>query len=307
MKLLEVKNLHTYFDTSHGVIEAVRGVNFGLYKKEFLGIVGESGSGKSQTVMSILKLFEDNQRIAEGEIVFEGQTISNFNDKQLSSIRGKEIAVIFQDSISCLNPVFTIGRQITELLIFHQKMSKKDAYAEGVRMLSAVKIKDPDKVMLQYPHQLSGGMSQRVMIAIALACKPKILIADEPTTALDVIIQDEILSLMNDLKTEFNTSIIFISHDLGVVSSVADRIIVMHKGRIVEEGPTAEIINRPHHPYTKELLKAFLMTDIRNHDEFKEYLSSPFTDTNYYFKWPKEDDLDFIDLGSNHKISATRQ
>lgn len=306
MSLLEIRDLHTYFDTSKGVIKAVQGVNLTLETGETIGIVGESGSGKSQTIMSIIKLFESNQRIASGEVWFDGNKISTYSEHEMSAIRGKDIAVIFQDSISCLNPVFTVNQQMSELLIFHRKLSKKQARQEAIRLLESVKIPKPNKVIDQYPHQLSGGMSQRVMIAIALACQPKILIADEPTTALDVIIQAEILELMRDLKSEFNTSILFISHDLGVVSGIADRIVVMNQGRIVEEGPTHDVINQPKHPYTRQLLNAFLMTDIQENNTFKGYLDSLANkkEDGYMVHWPHDGDNDWVSVGDKHYILA---
>lgn len=267
MSLLEIKNLHTYFDTRRGVVKAVDGITFSIEEGRTMGIVGESGSGKSQTAMSILKLFESNQRIAEGSVSFDGRELNTLSERELLKIRGNEISMIFQEPMTSLNPVFTVERQMNEVLILHRDMSKKEATAKTRDMLESVKITNPDTVMKQYPHQLSGGMSQRVMIAMALACNPKLLIADEPTTALDVIIQAEILKLMNDLKEDSNTSIMFITHDLGVISQMADDVIVMHGGKIVEAGPILEIFDHATHPYTKRLMAAFLKTDInRNTD-----------------------------------------
>ena len=262
MNILEVKNLHTYFDTRRGTIEAVRGITFSLQEGRTLGIVGESGSGKSQTAMSILQLFEPNQYIADGEIWYNGEKLSEFKEEQLMKIRGNDISMIFQEPMTSLNPVFTVENQINEVLILHQNLTEAEASKRSLEMLNAVKIPNAENVLKQYPHQLSGGMSQRVMIAMALACQPKILIADEPTTALDVIIQAEILKLMNDLKNELKTSIIFITHDLGVINEMADDVIVMYGGKIVEQASIKQIFDNPKHPYTKRLLDAYLLTDI---------------------------------------------
>ncbi len=262
MNILEVKNLHTYFDTRRGTIEAVRGITFSLQEGRTLGIVGESGSGKSQTAMSILQLFEPNQYIADGEIWYNGEKLSEFKEEQLMKIRGNDISMIFQEPMTSLNPVFTVENQINEVLILHQNLTEAEASKRSLEMLNAVKIPNAENVLKQYPHQLSGGMSQRVMIAMALACQPKILIADEPTTALDVIIQAEILKLMNDLKNELKTSIVFITHDLGVINEMADDVIVMYGGKIVEQASIKQIFDNPKHPYTKRLLDAYLLTDI---------------------------------------------
>ena len=262
MNILEVKNLHTYFDTRRGTIEAVRGITFSLQEGRTLGIVGESGSGKSQTAMSILQLFEPNQYIADGEIWYNGEKLSQFKEEQLMKIRGNDISMIFQEPMTSLNPVFTVENQINEVLILHQNLTEAEASNRSLEMLNAVKIPNAENVLKQYPHQLSGGMSQRVMIAMALACQPKILIADEPTTALDVIIQAEILKLMNDLKNELKTSIVFITHDLGVINEMADDVIVMYGGKIVEQASIKQIFDNPKHPYTKRLLDAYLLTDI---------------------------------------------
>ena len=257
MRMLEIDNLHTYFDTKRGLIRAVDGVSLGIEEGQTLGIVGESGSGKSQTALSILKLFESNQRIFEGEIHFEGEKISVLDDEAMHQIRGNKISMIFQEPMTSLNPVFTISKQISEVLMLHQGMSKKQAHKRSIEMLEAVKIPNASQMVKQYPHQLSGGMRQRVMIAMALACNPKLLIADEPTTALDVTIQAQILRLMNDLKNELNTAIMFITHDLGVINQMADEVAVMYCGQIVEIAPV-DYIFKPvtdySHPYTEALL-----------------------------------------------------
>ncbi len=309
MSLLEVKNLHTYFDTRRGVVKAVNGISFSLEEGKTIGIVGESGSGKSQTAMSILKLFEPNQRIADGEIVFDGRVINDLPEKELQKIRGNDISMIFQEPMTSLNPVFTVEDQINEVLMLHQNLNEKEASAKSREMLQSVKIANPDNVMKQYPHQLSGGMSQRVMIAMALACNPKLLIADEPTTALDVIIQAEILKLMNDLKTDFNTSIMFITHDLGVISQMADDVIVMHGGKIVEAGPILSIFDNATHPYTKRLMAAFLKTDISRRKDEKEMEQDLFSAENetFDFKNFRENnaaDSDWVEVDAGHFVAA---
>ena len=310
MSLLEVKNLHTYFDTKRGLVKAVNGVSFSVAEGETLGIVGESGSGKSQTAMSILKLFESNQKIYEGEIYFNGQLISEMPEEELRHIRGNEISMIFQEPMTSLNPIFTVEKQISEVLILHRDMDEKEASQKSLEMLQSVKIPNAEHVLKQYPHQLSGGMSQRVMIAMALACNPKMLIADEPTTALDVIIQAEILKLMNDLKQDYNTSILFITHDLGVISQMADNVIVMNGGKIVEAAPIRTIFNDAKHPYTKRLLAAFLKTDIssrKGREEVQEDLYSAENEV-YDFRNFKENDFadpDWHQVGENHFVACT--
>lgn len=256
MKLLEINNLHTYFDTKRGLIKAVNGVTLSIEEGHTLGVVGESGSGKSQTAMSILKLFEGNQKIYDGEIIFQGKKISEMNEKEMSHVRGNDISMIFQEPMTSLNPVFTINRQISEVLMLHQGMNKKEAEQQSIEMLKAVKIANPEQVNKSYPFQLSGGMRQRVMIAMALACKPKLLIADEPTTALDVTIQAQILRLMNELKRDTGTSIMFITHDLGVINQMADDVAVMYCGQVVETAPVNNIFMESEyiHPYTEGLL-----------------------------------------------------
>ncbi|MBP5836038.1 ABC transporter ATP-binding protein [Candidatus Phytoplasma meliae] len=262
MSLLKVNNLHTYFQTQQGLIKAVQGISFEIKKGKTLGIVGESGSGKSQTAISILKLFEKNQNIYQGEIIFENQVISNFSEKEMQKIRGNEIAMIFQDPTTSLNPVFKIKNQIMEVLTLHRDIDDQTAYQKTLEILEKVQIPNVPRVMNSYPHQLSGGMCQRIMIAMALVCQPKLLIADEATTALDVIVQKEIINLINALQQEEKTAVLFITHDLGVVSQVADDLIVMHQGKIVESAPTQEILQNPKHPYTKNLLANFLKTGL---------------------------------------------
>ena len=255
--LLEVKNLHTFFTSRRGVIKAVNDTSYLVHEGETLGIVGESGSGKSVSAMSILRLLDENGYIDSGEIIFDGRDLTKISLNEMYEVRGNDISVIFQEPMTSLNPVFTIERQISEVFMVHQGMNKKEAAKESVEILRAVKIPNPEIVVKQYPHQLSGGMRQRVMIAMALACKPKLLIADEPTTALDVTIQAQILRLMNELKKERGTSILFITHDLGVINQMADYVAVMYCGQVVESVP-AKVLFDPKtkfsHPYTEGLM-----------------------------------------------------
>ncbi|MDE6608490.1 MAG: ABC transporter ATP-binding protein [Lachnospiraceae bacterium] len=256
MSLLEVEHLRTFFKTKRGVVKAVNDVTYSLEEGETLGIVGESGSGKSVSAMSILKLLDGNGYVESGNITFNGKDVVNCSDKEMYAIRGNEISVIFQEPMTSLNPVFTIEKQIGEVFRIHQGMNKKQAAAEAVRMLEEVKIPNPERVAKQYPFQLSGGMRQRVMIAMALACKPKLLIADEPTTALDVTIQAQILKLMNDMKDKLGTSILFITHDLGVINEMADKVAVMYCGQVVEMADAKTIFTDGvfSHPYTEGLM-----------------------------------------------------
>ena len=256
MALLEVKNLHTYFKTRKGIVKAVNDVSYSLEPGRTIGIVGESGSGKSVSAMSILQLLDGNGYIAEGEIYFDGTDLTKLTQQQMYDIRGNKISVIFQEPMTSLNPVFTVKKQLSESFMIHQKLTKKEAEKKVLDMLYAVQIPNPEAVMRQYPHQLSGGMRQRVMIAMALACKPKILIADEPTTALDVTIQAQILRLMNDLQRENGTSIIFITHDLGVINEMADDVVVMYCGQVVEQTSAKTIFTDcpVSHPYTEGLM-----------------------------------------------------
>ena len=256
MRLLEVKSLDTYFKTKKGIVKAVNDVTYSLDAGKTLGIVGESGSGKSVSAMSIIKLLDGNGYIESGSITFDGKDILQCTDKEMYHIRGNEISVIFQEPMTSLNPVFTVERQIGETLQIHQNMTKKEARKRAVDLLADVKIPNPERVAKQYPFQLSGGMRQRVMSAMALACKPKLLIADEPTTALDVTIQAQILKLMNDLKAQMGTSILFITHDLGVIHEMADEVAVMYCGQIVEKAPARTIFHDGtySHPYTEGLM-----------------------------------------------------
>ena len=256
MALLELKDLHTYFKTKRGIVKAVNGVSYQVEPGRTLGVVGESGSGKSVSAMSILQLLDGNGYIDSGEILFDGKNLTELSKNEMCKIRGNDISVIFQEPMTSLNPVFTVEKQVSEPFIIHQGMTKKQARAKVIEMLKDVKIPNPETVAKQYPHQLSGGMRQRVMIAMALACQPKLLIADEPTTALDVTIQAQILKLMNELKKEKGTSILFITHDLGVICQMADDVAVMYCGQVVEHAPARTIFgkNEFSHPYTEGLM-----------------------------------------------------
>ncbi|MEZ2458592.1 ABC transporter ATP-binding protein [Salinicoccus roseus] len=253
--VLQMKDLHIDFSTYAGTVNAVRGVSFDLYKGETLAIVGESGSGKSVTNQAIMKLLPQPPAIySQGEILFDGKNLLDLSEKHMEKIRGNDISMIFQDPMTSLNPTMKIGRQITEVMFKHQKISKGDAKKRALKLMEMVGIPMPEKRLKQYPHEFSGGMRQRVVIAIALAANPKLLIADEPTTALDVTIQAQILDVMKDIQEHSQTSIIFITHDLGVVANVADRVAVMYAGEIVEIGTVDDIFYNPQHPYTWGLL-----------------------------------------------------
>ena len=256
MPLLEVKHLKTFFKTRNGTVKAVNDVSYSIERGKTLGIVGESGSGKSVSAMSVLRLLDANGYIAGGEVSFDGKDLVNLPTQELSPIRGNRISVIFQAPMTSLNPVFSVKKQLSEPFMIHQGMSKKEAEEKCIEMLRAVQIPNPEAVAKQYPHQLSGGMRQRVMIAMALACKPDILIADEPTTALDVTIQAQILKLMNDLQRENGTAIMFITHDLGVINEMADDVAVMYCGQVVEQAPAKTIFTdcQQSHPYTEGLM-----------------------------------------------------
>lgn len=260
--LLHVKGLKTHFNTERGRVTAVDDVSFILEEGEILGVVGESGCGKSVTSQSILRLFDEKYTVEyEGEINFKEANLLNLSLSGMQKIRGNDISMIFQDPLSSLNPVYTIGYQIVESIMLHQKISKKEAYDKVIELLKLTGIPAPEKRFNEYPHELSGGMRQRVMIAIALACQPKILIADEPTTALDVTIQAQILDLITELNEELKMGVIFITHDLGVVAEICTRVIVMYLGQIVEEGDVETIFSTPLHPYTKGLMKSIPQLD----------------------------------------------
>jgi oligopeptide/dipeptide ABC transporter ATP-binding protein len=261
-KLLDVKDLKVYFDTDEGTVKAVDGVSFHIDKGETLAVVGESGSGKSVTSLAIMRLIPTPPgRFAGGEINFNGQNLLKKSEREMRRIRGNEISMIFQEPMTSLNPVYTVGDQIAEAIVLHQKKSQRQAMKLAVEMLDLVGIPEPQKRVKNYPHQMSGGMRQRVMIAMALSCGPKLLIADEPTTALDVTIQAQILDLMRKLQNEIGMSILFITHDLGVVAEMADRVVVMYAGRAVEEADVEEIFLRPKMPYTLGLLNSIPRVD----------------------------------------------
>lgn len=254
--LLSVKDLHTSFTTDHGEVQAVNGVSFNLDAGKVLGIVGESGSGKSVTAYSIMQILADNGRITSGEILYKGEDISRWGESRMQDFRGKCCSIIFQDPMTSLNPVFTIGSQIAEAVLLHTKSSKHEAMEKALEMLKLVGINEPEKRLKQYPYELSGGMRQRAMIAMALACEPDILIADEPTTALDVTIQAQILELMQSLQKKLGMAIIMVTHDLGVIAEMCDEIVVMYGGRFCERGTADEIFYNPRHEYTRGLLRS---------------------------------------------------
>ena len=254
--ILSIENLRIHFETFAGEVQAIRGVNLKLQKGETLALVGESGSGKSVTAKSIMKLLSNNAVVKEGTITFKGENILEKSERDMQSIRGKEIAMVFQDPMTSLDPTMKIGKQITEVIIKHEKASKEEANKRAEELLELVGIPNAKERMKQYPHQFSGGQRQRIVIAIALACNPDVLIADEPTTALDVTIQAQILELLKELQQQFQMAIIFITHDLGVVANVADRVAVMYAGKVVEVGTADEVFYNPQHPYTWGLLRS---------------------------------------------------
>ena len=256
MPLLQVKNLHTSFFTDAGEVKAVNGISYNLDAGKVLGIVGESGSGKSVSAYSVLRILTDTGRVTEGEVLFKGENILEYSSQQMQKFRGSRISIIFQDPMTCLNPTFSIGSQLREAIRIHTDRTKEEIQARALEMLQLVGVNEPEKRLKQYPHELSGGMRQRVMIAMALACEPDILIADEPTTALDVTIQAQILELMQDLQKKMGMAIIMITHDLGVIADMCDEIIVMYGGKVCERGTADEIFYNPRHEYTKGLIRS---------------------------------------------------
>ncbi len=265
--LLQVEDLHTSFFTDAGEVKAVNGITFNLERGKTLGIVGESGSGKSVTAYSIMQILAETGKITGGSVKFEGEDITKWNEKQLQKFRGEKISIIFQDPMTSLNPVFTVGYQLEEAVLLHTDKTKEEAKARAVEMLTLCGVNEPEARVKQYPHELSGGMRQRVMIAMALCCEPDILIADEPTTALDVTIQAQILELMQDLQQKLGMAIIMVTHDLGVIASMADEILVMYGGRVCERGTADAIFYHPAHEYTKGLLRS-----IPKHDNLNQKL-----------------------------------
>ena len=290
--VLEIRGLNSYFFTEKGVAPAVDGLDLDIPKGKIIGLVGESGCGKSMTAKSIMGLLKYPGRVAGGSIRFEDQDLTRLSDKELRKICGNDISMIFQEPMTSLNPVFTVSRQVSEPFIIHQGMTKKQAAAKVIEMLADVKIPNPHIVAKQYPHKLSGGMRQRVMIAMALACKPKLLIADEPTTALDVTIQAQILKLIKDLQKEYNYTIVFITHDLGVVANIADRVAVLYAGQIIEFANVEELFYDPRHPYTWALLSSLPQLAERNTKLFSitgtppslynKIIGDPFAPRNQY-------------------------
>jgi oligopeptide transport system ATP-binding protein len=263
--ILDVQDLHTSFHTDNGEVRAVNGVSFSLEPGKTLGIVGESGSGKSVTAYSIMQILSDNGSITGGQVLYKGEDITKWNKKQMAGFRGKCCSIIFQDPMTSLNPVFTIGSQLEEAVLLHTNRNRAQAKERAIEMLTLVGVNEPEKRVKQYPHELSGGMRQRVMIAMALACEPDILIADEPTTALDVTIQAQILELMQELQQKLGMAIIMVTHDLGVIASMCDEIIVMYGGRVCERGTADDIFYRPAHEYTKGLLRSIPTLDNNGH------------------------------------------
>ena len=277
--MLQVKNLCTSFNVDAGEVRAVNGISFNLDKGKVLGIVGESGSGKSVTAYSIMRILVEPGKIVGGEILFNGEDIVKYSKKQMREFRGKRVSIIFQDPMTSLNPTFTIGNQLREAILLHTDRNRAEANARALEMLQLVGVNEPEKRLKQYPHELSGGMRQRVMIALALACEPDILIADEPTTALDVTIQAQILELMKDLQKKMGMAIIMITHDLGVIADMCDEIIVMYAGRVCERGTVDEIFYNPRHEYTKGLLRS-IPTLNGGHDKLIPIAGSPVDLTN---------------------------
>ena len=316
MALLEINDLRTFFTTKRGIIKAVNGVSYTVESGRTLGVVGESGSGKSVSAMSILRLLDANGYIDGGSIMFEGRDMTRLPISEVQKIRGNKISVIFQEPMTSLNPVFTIERQVSEPFMIPQGMNRREAAVKAVEMLRDVKIPNPETVVKQYPHQLSGGMRQRVMIAMALACRPKLLIADEPTTALDVTIQAQILKLMNDLKREHGTSILFITHDLGVICQMADDIAVMYCGQVVELASARTVFSHPRysHPYTEGLMVSIPRLDTPANvrlDAIPGAVPHPLAlpkgckfapRCKYCTRKCEEEEPEFVTVGENHQI-----
>ena len=315
-KLLEIIDLYTFFDTKRGTVKAVNNVSYTVEEGKTLGVVGESGSGKSVSAMSILRLLDGNGYIAGGEILFNGVDLTKLPLSEMYKIRGNDISVIFQEPMTSLNPVFSIERQLSEPFIIHQGLSKKEAAEKSIDLLREVKIPNPEIVAKQYPHQLSGGMRQRVMIAIAFACDPKILICDEPTTALDVTIQGQILDIIKNLQKKNQTSVIMITHDLGVVANIAQKIAVMYSGIIVESGTCEDIFYRPRHPYTWALIRSVPRLDLKNKQELATIPGTPpdllnppvgcpfCTRCSYCMPICKEEMPEATEFGGEHKAAC---
>lgn len=312
--IIQVSNLQTVFNTDDGQVVCVDDVSFGLKPGEIIGIVGESGCGKSVTSLSIIRLLGNKGKISKGEIFFEGTNLLELNEKQMREIRGNKISMIFQEPMTSLNPIFTIGDQITESICLHLKKSKQEALKLAVEMLEKVGLPRADKIINDYPHALSGGMRQRVMIAMALVCNPKLIIADEPTTALDVTIQAQILDLMRKLSKEFNTAIMLITHDLGVVAEMADKVLVMYAGQVVEEADVFTLFQNPEHPYTQGLMRSIPQVYTEKIERLESIpgtvpsVYQMFSGCRFNERCPlatercKNEVPELIDSGSNHKV-----
>lgn len=315
--LVNIKNLKIKFKDNKHNNYTVNGINLNVDKGEIISLVGESGSGKSLTSLAIMRLISDNAQI-EGEINFEDKNLLNLTEKDMCSIRGKDISIIFQEPMVALNPLFNVENQIGEVILEHKKISKKEVKDMVIDLLEKVKIPNPKEVLKKYPHELSGGMRQRVMIAMAIALKPKLLIADEPTTALDVTVQKEILNLLKDISKEFNMSVIFITHDLDVVAEIADRVYVMYLGKIVEEADVFEFFDNPKHPYSQGLLLSRVGSDLVNNRFFSIKGSVPTIDNipkgcsfnnrcEYCFDKCINEEPKLREIGKNHKISCFKE
>lgn len=314
--VLEIKDLKVSFFTPAGEVKAVGGINYNVAPGEVMGIVGESGSGKSVEAYTIIGLLASPGKVVGGEIIFNGKNLLDYTEEQMQKVRGNEISMIFQNPMTCLNPVYTIGNQLMEALLCHKKITKKEAWDSSVKMLEHVGINNPDKRMSQYPHELSGGMRQRVMIAMGLICNPKLLIADEPTTALDVTIQAQILDLMKDIIKETKMATVFITHNLGVVAEVCDSVSVMYAGKIVEQGKVDDLFYNPSHPYTLGLLQSMPRVDATDHERLIPIEGSPVDMLNppegcgfaarckHCMNICLRKQPPVIDLGNNHTVSC---
>lgn len=314
--LVKFKNLKTYFYGEDGIVKAVNDVSFKIKEGETVCIVGESGCGKSVTAMSLMRLIPSPPgRIIEGEIIFEGRDILKFSEKELMDMRGNDVSVIFQEPMTSLNPVFRVGDQICEAIILHQQLSRKEAEKKAIEVLKIIGIARSEEIIKCFPHELSGGMRQRIMIAMAICCNPKLLIADEPTTALDVTIQAQILDLMKDIKKKLNTSIMLITHDLGVVAEMADYVVVMYAGKVIEEAPVIELFKNPLHPYTQGLLKSkpSISSKLDRLYSIPGQVPNPVgMPENCYFNERcdrclnkcKEEQPSLMDIGNRHKVSC---
>ena len=312
--LVEFKNLETHFHTGEGIVKAVNNVSFKIKEGETVCVVGESGGGKSVTAMSLMRLIPSPPgKIVGGEILFEGKDVLKFTEQELMDMRGNDISVIFQEPMTSLNPVFKIGDQICEAIILHQHLSKEEAEKKAIEVLKIIGIARAEEIMKSYPHELSGGMRQRIMIAMAVCCNPKLLIADEPTTALDVTIQAQILDLMRDIKEKLNTSILLITHDLGVVAEMADYVVVMYAGKVIEEAPVLELFKNPLHPYTQGLLKPSVNGNETRLYSIPGQVPNPVgMPDNCYFNERcdrcmekcKDVQPTLVDVGNRHKVSC---